>query len=245
MRVLVRTWNVFHGNADPPRRTGFLRRMVELACEDDPDVVCLQEVPVWAVRRLDDWSLMRCFGAVARRPRSPGPTGAWMTRAHLGVLRSAFAGQANAILVSRRHDASDLGHEQISEAPRERRIVQAVRIGVRRDASSDRHTTFVVGNLHASNEFRDLAVPCGEALRAAAFLARSARPGEAAVLAGDFNVADPRLEEYSAPGEGIDDVLVKGARAVEVVIWPRDRRIVAGVVLSDHTPVDCLVELTP
>jgi endonuclease/exonuclease/phosphatase family metal-dependent hydrolase len=243
MRVLVRTWNVFHGNADPPRRAGFLRRMVELACGDGPDVVCMQEVPVWALRRLDDWSGMRCFGAVARRPRPPGPTGGWMTRAHLGVLRSALAGQANAILVSRRHDASDLGHEQISEAPRERRIVQAVRIRVRPDASSDRHTTFVLGNLHASNEFRDPAVPRAEALCAVAFLERVTRPGEAVVLAGDFNVADPGLEGYSAPGEGVDDVLVQGARAVEVVIWPRERRIVAGVVLSDHAPVDCLVEL--
>jgi endonuclease/exonuclease/phosphatase family metal-dependent hydrolase len=243
MRLLVRTWNVFHGNADPPRRTGFLRRMVELACGDDPDVVCLQEVPVWAVRRLDDWSRMRCFGAVARRPRSPGPTGGWMTRAHLGVLRSAFAGQANAILVSRRHDARDLGHEQISEAPRERRVVHAVRIEVRGDVSSDRDTTLVVGNLHASNEFRDSAVPRAEALRGVAFLERLARPGEAVVLAGDFNVVDPLLEGYSAPGEGIDDVLVRRARAVEVAIWPRERRIVGGVVLSDHAPVDCLVEL--
>jgi endonuclease/exonuclease/phosphatase family metal-dependent hydrolase len=101
----------------------------------------------------------------------------------------------------------------------------------------------VLGNLHASNEFRDPAVPRAEALCAVAFLERVTRPGEAVVLAGDFNVADPGLEGYSAPGEGIDDVLVQGARAVEVVIWPRERRIVAGVVLSDHAPVDCLVEL--
>jgi len=32
--LLVRTWNVFHGNAHPPRRKGFLRKMVELASAD-------------------------------------------------------------------------------------------------------------------------------------------------------------------------------------------------------------------
>jgi endonuclease/exonuclease/phosphatase family metal-dependent hydrolase len=49
--VLVRSWNLFHGNTLPPQRRGFLDEMVRLASADDPDVVCFQEVPAWALRR--------------------------------------------------------------------------------------------------------------------------------------------------------------------------------------------------
>ncbi len=69
MPLVVRTWNVFHGNADPPERRAFLERMVQLISADAPDLVCLQEVPVWALARLGEWSGMSAFGAVAARPR--------------------------------------------------------------------------------------------------------------------------------------------------------------------------------
>ena len=80
MRLLVRSWNVSHGNAHPPRRKGFLRKMVELASADGPDVLCLQEVPVWALPRIDDWSGMASFGAIMRPPLWLGPLSTWLTR---------------------------------------------------------------------------------------------------------------------------------------------------------------------
>jgi endonuclease/exonuclease/phosphatase family metal-dependent hydrolase len=43
-RLLVRTWNLFHGNTLPPGRKAFLREMVRLASSDRPDVLCLQEI---------------------------------------------------------------------------------------------------------------------------------------------------------------------------------------------------------
>ena len=95
MRLLVRTWNVFHGNAQPPRRHGYLRRMVELASEDEPDVLCLQELPVWALPLIDDWSRMASFGAITRPPLWLGPISTWVTRLHQGLFRSGLAGQAN------------------------------------------------------------------------------------------------------------------------------------------------------
>jgi len=161
VRLLVRSWNVFHGNAHPPRRKGFLRKMVELASADAPDVLCLQEVPVWALPRIDDWSGMTTFGAITRPPLWLGPLSTWLTRIHQGFFRSGLAGQANVILVAPRHQASDLGHERISEDGRERRLVQAVRLdgpGV------------VVGNLHASNEFSDPSVPLAELERGRSFV---------------------------------------------------------------------------
>lgn len=234
MRLLIRSWNVFHGNADPPRRTGYLRRMVELASEDVPDVLCLQEVPVWALRRIDDWSGMQSFGAVTRAPLWLGPVSTWVTRAHQGLFRSGLAGQANVILVGRTHGASDLGSERVSDDGRERRLVQVVRLD---DAG------LVVGNVHASNEFGDPSVPRMELERARAFAEGHARPGEPIALAGDFNLRAPRLDGYSPPGEGIDHVLVRGARAGAVTAWPPARRTVNGIVLSDHAPVECFLEV--
>jgi len=235
MRLHVRTWNVFHGNADPPRRNGYLRRMIDLALEDGPDVLCLQELPVWALGRLDRWSGMATFGVVTRRPLGMAPVSRWLTRANLGLFRSGLAGQANAILVTSGRPVDDLGHTQISDGRREPRLVHAVRL--------TGEPSVVVANLHATNDFRDPVVPRAEAARAQAFVDALAEPGEAVVLAGDFNVTDPELHGFSAPGDGIDHVLVRDAGATEVTIWPRERRTRDGVVLSDHAPVDCVVEV--
>ena len=235
MELLVRTWNVFHGNAHPPRRSGYLRRMIELVAADAPDVVCLQEVPVWALPRIDDWSGMRRFDAVTRAPLWPGPFSKWVTRAHQGFFRSGLAGQANAILVAPRHAATDLGHERISAHGRERRLVHAIRI-----AGANGVT---VANLHASNDHARPAVPRIEAAQAAAFAERVATPGDVVVLAGDFNVVDPQLDGYSRPGAGIDHVLVLAERPLSVVVWPRERRVQNGVVLSDHPVVEARLRI--
>lgn len=226
---------MFHGNADPPRRTGHLRRMIELVTVDGPDVVCLQELPVWVLPRIDDWSGMRRFEAVTRPPLWPGPVSTWVTRMHQGFFRSGLAGQSNAILVAPRHAATGLGHERISDDRGERRLVHAVRI-----AGSPGVT---VGNLHASNDFRHPDTPRAEAARAAAFLERVAATGDVLVVAGDFNVQDPLLPGYSPPGEGIDHVLVRGARVVSMAVWPRERRRQNGVVLSDHPVVEACIEI--
>jgi endonuclease/exonuclease/phosphatase family metal-dependent hydrolase len=233
MELVVRTWNVFHGNAYPPRRRGFLRRMVELVASDGPDVICLQEVPVWALPRIDDWSGMQRFEAVTRPPLWPGPLSKWVTRAHQGFFRSGLAGQANAILVAPRHGATDLGHERISEQGRERRVVHAVRI--------DGSVGVTIGNLHASNDHLHPEVPRAEAARAADFVERAAGDGDAVVLAGDFNIADPDLADYSPPHGGIDHVLARGVRVASVATWPRARRMQNGVVLSDHPVVEARV----
>jgi endonuclease/exonuclease/phosphatase family metal-dependent hydrolase len=234
VHVVVRTWNVFHGNAYPPRRAGYLRRMIELVTLDGPDVVCLQELPVWAIPRLEAWSGMHHFEAVARPPLWPGPLSTWLTRSHQGLFRSGLSGQANAILVAPRHAATDLGHERISAAGRERRVAHAVRIAGA--------PGLAICNLHASNDFVQPDVPRAEAAHAAAFVEAAAPEGDVVVLAGDFNVGDPLLATYSRPVEGIDHVLVRGASA-SVAVWPRERRRQNGIVLSDHPVVEATVEV--
>jgi endonuclease/exonuclease/phosphatase family metal-dependent hydrolase len=226
--LLVRSWNVFHGNAYPPRRTSYLREMVELAVADGPDVLCLQELPVWALPRLRAWSGMQSEGAVARPPLWPGALAAWITRLNQGFFRSAISGQANATLVRRTHRAEDLGKQTISDRGRERRVVHAVRLNGR----------IVVANLHATNDFRRPEVPRAEVERARRFAEALARPGEPVVLAGDFNVRRIEFDGYSAPTDGIDHVLVRGAPATTLRVWPRERRVENGLVLSDHAPVE-------
>jgi len=257
--VLVRTWNLFHGNSAPPQRQAFLDEMLELAAADDPDVLCLQEVPAFALGRFT-------AGDVAARPTA-GPVpitaaaGQRLTALHHGLLRSAFSGQGNAIQVSPRLEllgrkvltlnpprfraaaARSLGLGPVARLAwaRERRIAQAVRL---RD---DQGGTYVVCNVHCTSA-PDRRLPDAELRRAAWFASSTAEPGDVVVLAGDFNVAadeSPVLRSlageewgFSPAGPGIDHVLVRGAQATPERAWPAADREYAGVLLSDHAPVE-------
>ncbi|HZC74335.1 MAG TPA: endonuclease/exonuclease/phosphatase family protein [Gaiellaceae bacterium] len=214
--MLVRTWNLFHGNASPPERRGFLRRMVELVTQDRPDVVCLQELPVWALRHLERWSGMHASGAVARRPLLPLGARA-VTALHHGLLRSAVTGEADAILT--RDPARELGVHVVGEA-RLRRIAQAVDLeGV------------TVVNFHIDGERAqfDRVVELAQG--------RS-------ILAGDANLVSPGVDGFSPPLAGsIDQILVRGLALRDgPSAWPLERRVVGGRVLSDHAPVEAIVE---
>jgi endonuclease/exonuclease/phosphatase family metal-dependent hydrolase len=264
--VLIRTWNLFHGNTQPPGRKAFLREMVGLASGDRPTVLCLQEVPVWALGLLDDWSGLAAMGAIAQRPTlGPFPStpglGRALTEVHHGLLRSALTGQANAILLSadlqirehrhvilnpfrfRRAQARGLGLGIVERLAwgKERRVCHAVR--VQRGAE-----TLIVGNLHATG-FVDKRVPDAELLRAAVFVDGMARRGEPVLLCGDFNLSvgnsrtlgDLTGAEWGFSGPtatGIDHILVRGLDASPPVRWPEKRRRHEGRLLSDHAPVE-------
>lgn len=254
--MLVRSWNLYHGNTVPPGRRNFLERMVRLAVEDRPEVLCLQELPGWALERLEGWSGMTGLAELAQRPMlGPLPSsvelGRRLTELNPGLLRSAFSGQGNAILTTlevlgrwrtvlnpwdvRRRTPVDLVTKLAWG--KERRICQAARLRL-----ADGQTA-IVANLHATGG--DPAVTAVEVDRAAAFAAGLGAPGEPVVLAGDFNTA-PDLsgrgfDEAAASGRiswGIDHVLVRGLPAGEQRSWPEERRRVDGFVLSDHAPVE-------
>jgi endonuclease/exonuclease/phosphatase family metal-dependent hydrolase len=258
--LLVRTWNVFHGNAHPPERRGFLEEAVRLAVGDLPDVVCLQELPVWSLARLEDWSGMRAFGAVASRPllRS-AELGRALTELHHGWLRSAVTGQANAILVSRELRPLDTGSIVLN--PRGFRRTQARVLGLdrrarlawakeRRACHAVRTEALTIVNLHASS-VRDRRCQDAELLRAAVFADAFAEPGDTLVLAGDFNtvigesttlarLASPEWG-FSEPIRGLDQILVRGAPVSTPERWPEERRRVEGRLLSDHAPVQARI----
>jgi hypothetical protein len=230
--ILVRTWNLFHGNAVPPVRRGYLQQMVELATAGEPGIVCLQEVPVWALRRLEAWSGMQAFGAIAALPRGTAELGRRITELHHGLLRSALTGQANAVLVASGLDAVEEGTRVISESG-ERRVCQVVRVG----------GFGVAGNFHgtggpaADEQFR----------RAVDYVAGK---DECAIVAGDANLRPGEGETYSRlsslgfseplPGS-IDQIVVRGLAATPPAAWPEERRRVEGRLLSDHAPVELAV----
>jgi len=248
--VLVRSWNLYHGNTSPPGRRNHLERMVRLASEDRPDVLCLQEIPAWALPHLASWSGMTALGDVAQRPMlgpfpSSAEVGRRLTALHPGLLRSAFSGQANALLTTlevlergrcvlnprdvRRRAGVGL-FARLAWA-KERRICQAARLRLADGRPA------VVANLHATPG--DLRITLAEVERAVAFVTGFAAPAEPVVLAGDFNTA-PMLAAhgFDAAGQGIDHVLVRGLDAGEQVVWPAARRRLDGLLVSDHAPVD-------
>jgi len=256
--VLVRTWNLFHGNALPPQRRSFLDEMISLATADDPDVLCVQEVPAWALGRFT-------VGDVAARPTvgplpSSASLGRRLTSLHHGLLRSAFSGQGNAVAVAPRLRV--LGHDQLELNPRgfraeearrlhlgvvarnawakERRVVQTVRLG------ADDGRTYLVANTHCTS-LPDRRIAQAEIMRAAAFATAKALADDVVVLAGDFNLTatagamrELRRPEwgFSEPGPGIDHILVRGAETSAPRRWPTERRRVDGRLLSDHAPVE-------
>ena len=258
--MLIRSWNLFHGNSCPPGRTSYLEEMVRLASADDPDVLLLQEVPVWALGCLGTWSAMTAVADVAQRARLgplpiPAELGRRLTAINPGLLRSAFSGQANAILLGeglrvtahdvltlnppefRRAEARRLGLDLLARLAwaKERRICQAVR------AEREGGPPLVVANLHATSSPGDPRIPEVELRRAVPWVELLAQEGDIVVVGGDFNVgphAGALLPGYSEPGPGIDHLLVRGAEPSQLRAWPDDRRRRGGILLSDHTPIE-------
>jgi endonuclease/exonuclease/phosphatase family metal-dependent hydrolase len=237
--LLVRTWNLYHGRTHPKSNRTYLERMVRLASLDAPDIVALQEVPLWALGRLERWSGMQAVWAVTV-PSFLGPVARFVTDLDPARVRFTVAGQANAILLNPRFEISEhrvlvmnpevSGWDWIFEG-RQRRVCQAV--GVHADEEQ-----LVIANLHATNN-RELArVEVGIA---AEFVA----PADRCLLCGDFNVPRFTVPEFSAPIEGIDQILAKGLELEgEPRAWPLERRRVNGHLLSDHAPVEAVISWT-
>jgi endonuclease/exonuclease/phosphatase family metal-dependent hydrolase len=253
--VLIRSWNLYHGNTSPPGRSVHLREMIELASADRPDVLVLQEVPAWALGELARWAAMTAVADVAQRPMlGPVPIraglGRRLTDLRPGLLRSAFSGQGNAILLGdgrrvvrhevltlnpsafRRQQAHRLGLDVVTRLAwgKERRVCQAVRL-------SD---GLVVANLHATGSLGDPRIPAAELRRAVPLIESLAHHTDTIVIAGDFNALAAHwvLDGYSEPGPGIDHIAVRGADPSAILVWPDERRLLEGMLLSDHPPIE-------
>lgn len=239
--------------------------MIELITAGGPGVVCLQEVPAWALQAVGTWAGMHAIGDRTRRGR---PLGRGVTALHAGFFRSSFHGQGNVILLPR--DATVRVHKTITlntnpfceeegrklgldekttrRWERERRICQVVKL-----ERPDRRR-LLVANVHATSA-PDRRLADAELRRAANFVDRQSEIDEVLIFAGDFNLTPaqsttiaalleaPPETRWSQAGPNIDHVLVRGAKASAVRVWSEDERRHDGRLLSDHAPVEVEVEL--
>ena len=257
----VRSWNLYLGKT-ADGKAGHVREMVERATADRPAFVCLQEVPVWAVKSLAEWAGMQAVSVRATRPKlGPFPVPASIGR------RLGSPGKANAILLPKEvtvrqekqitlntnpfceEQAARLGltekHARWWE--KERRVCQVAKI------EWPSRQRMLIANLHATSA-GDRRLANAELRRASSFVDRQAEIEETVVLAGDFNVTLEESEtltelttredeRYSAAGPAASHILVRG-RLVRRVLptplrwWPDESRTVAGKLLSNHYPVE-------
>lgn len=237
MGLVIRTWNLYHGRTHPKSGRTYLERMVRLVSLDAPDVVALQEVPLWALGRLERWSGMRAIWSVTV-PGFLGPVARFITDLDPVRVRFTAAGQANALLLSPRFDVEDdrtlvlnpeVKRMEWLRGGRQRRVCQAVDLG------TDRRR-LTVANLHATNNSDLARVEVGLA-------ADFVRGAETCILCGDFNVPAFAVPEFSPPIEGIDQILVRGLELERAPhAWPTARRRVDHGLLSDHAPVEAEVK---
>jgi endonuclease/exonuclease/phosphatase family metal-dependent hydrolase len=234
--LLVRTWNLYHGRTYPKTGRTYLERMVRLVSLDAPDIVALQEVPLWSLGRLERWSGMQAVWAVTV-PSLLGPIARIVSDLDPVRVRFTIAGQANAVLLNPhfevgKHDAYVMNPEvsrwEAIMGRRQRRVCQVVEIGI-----DDRSLT--VGNLHATNNPERAKLEVG---LAAEFLRGALR----VVLCGDFNVPRFTVPDFSPPIDGIDQILVRGLELERGPDrWSKERRRVNGHLLSDHAPVEAVI----
>ena len=190
--LLVRTWNIAHGRDVPPgpgyghARRKLLAEMCAVVSEDGPDIVLLQEVPIWAGPLLREHTgmgvtLADAYGAHVPFLHVPLPlaAGAALGRALPDVVRTQFEGQGQALLygpdlllVSTRRVLLN-EHRCLRGEPR---IAQLVRL---------RHRSLgvelAVGNVHA-----DHGGAPAQLEKAGFVLERFAR-GAPMILGGDLN----------------------------------------------------------
>jgi endonuclease/exonuclease/phosphatase family metal-dependent hydrolase len=241
VRLLVRTWNVYHGRTHPQSDTLHLEQMIHLVTADAPDVVALQEVPLWAVDDVEGWSGMSASWAMTM-PALLGPLARRVTEIDPVRIRSSLTGQANALLVNPHFDVGR--HRRVVLNPGLSRKDWLLRGGQRRVAHalevSARGEQVVLVNLHASND-PDQRLVAEEIERAAAFVASASK----CVLFGDFNVDRYPVPGFSEPIAGIDQILVRGValeRGPEP--WAEERRRADGALFSDHAPVEAVIAST-
>ena len=240
MRLLVRTWNVYHGRTHPPTSKLYLEQMVRLVTGDAPDLVALQEVPLWAVRRLEHWSGMQASWAMTM-PALLGPLARHVTNADPERFRSSVTGQANALLVNPHFETGR--HRRIvlnPELSRRDRVLGAhTRVCHSLELESGRERV-LVANLHASNDPDPLLVGA-EIDRAASFLAGTS-PACSAGTSTSGATPSPASASRSTASTRCSCAASSSSGGRRP--GPRRGGGRAALVLSDHAPVEAVIAST-
>jgi endonuclease/exonuclease/phosphatase family metal-dependent hydrolase len=262
LTLQIRTWNIAHGVDVPPREGGYghmrrklLREMAALMIEERPDLILLQEVPVWAGPLLREatgmgLTLASVYGAHVPFLHVPLPlaVGSWLGNAMPDVVRTQFEGQANAILYGPELLLVSARTVQVNQRRRlrgEPRVAQLARLRHRRLGLE-----FAVANVHLDHG------PNSEQVERAGYVLERFARGAPMVLAGDLN-ADARSRGVRSlvkrgwiedSGDvGIDHVFTRGFEvewaATRWLPTRRDLSLNGGLPLrlSDHDPVDAVL----
>jgi endonuclease/exonuclease/phosphatase family metal-dependent hydrolase len=238
-------------------RRKHLREMAQVMIEDEPDLVLLQEVPVWAAELLREHTgmgvtLAPSYGAHVPFVHVPLPLalGAAVGRALPDLVRTQVEGQAQAILYGPALLLVSARRVQLNERTRlrgEPRIAQLARLRHRRAGRE-----LAVANVHADRGGREQL----QQLEKAGFMLERFARGAPMVLGGDLNA---RLDSAGVrallargwiedSGEvGVDHLLARGFDIEWAATrWSAERRDLRNngsrpVRLSDHDPVDAVV----
>ena len=208
-------------------RARSISEMVRLVTAD-ADVVALQEVPLWAVKRLDDWSGMSASWAMTM-PTLLGPLARHLAAADPVRFRSSLTGGERAA----RRPRFELG--------RHRRAV--LNPGLARGLAPPRRPAAGVpfargrGGRPAPGARQPACVerprPAGSPMRSSARSPSSRVPSAASC--GDFNVRRHPVAGFSGRSTGSTRSSSAGQARARAGPGPRRRRV-QGAVLSDHAP---------
>jgi endonuclease/exonuclease/phosphatase family metal-dependent hydrolase len=219
-RVLVLTWNLFHGRSVPDAPRELLDEFAARLASWEWDVALLQEVPPWWPARLGE----ACAASARAAPTSRNwflPVTRWAARRRPDIIKS-WGGGANAILV-RGERAVEHRVRTLRRWP-ERRVVHGVRL----------ERGWWVCNLHAQAH-SEARAQADVALAAHTAIAWSG--GAPVVLGGDLNTHAPVAPGFAAvAGHDVDHLLVHLLRA------GGERTTLDRGQLSDHAPVLAAVE---
>lgn len=237
--MLVRTWNVNRGNANPPDAHNHLREMVELIGQGAPELIMLQDVPAWGLEAVGAWAGMRAIPARSERPSIgfvavPAGLAKLLSAPHSGRLQAAFGGRGNVILIPREAKVRNvktltlntnifceekgpelgLDAKQVRRWQRDRRVCHLVQYEL------PNRQRVLAATLHATSHLPDLRLADAELQRALHFVDRRAEVEEVVIVAGDFNIgrAESRTikELEGRPVETRWDV--KGAHVDHVLV---------------------------
>ena len=262
LTLQIRTWNIAHGVDVPPREGGYrhvrrklLREMAELMVEQRPDLILLQEVPVWAGPLLAQETgmgvtLAPAYGAHVPFLHVPLPlaAGAWLGNALPDVVRTQFEGQANAILYAPELLLVSARTVQVNQRRRlrgEPRVAQLARLRHRQAGLE-----FAVANVHARPGREPRADRAGRlragALRAGRADGAGGRPQRRLPLARRARPGQARLDRGVRRGRHRPPLHARLRLEWPATPWLPTRRDLSfnggpPLRLSDHDPVDAVI----
>ncbi len=203
MQLLVRSWNVFHGRTDPPGRRrlppgdGGARDRRPTRRPLPPGGARLGAAPARGLERRDDARSARSRGLPSGRRRSP-PGSRARTRRSSARLSPGRRTRSSCDRARRRGSRERADQHR---RPRGAARLPAVAPGAR--SSSPTSTPATTSRTPRSRARRSVG-PASSPRDTRAPARRSCSPATS-------TSRDPGLDGYSAPGEGIDHILVRGA----------------------------------